>query len=325
MRGSRIALVGVAPDRDRMTLTSLALLAYLGRCETPDSPFYGDTLTSTLLWLIERSKTHAQGLLTAPEPSLHMALDHALAAQALSDAYVLARTGSKSLPGLREAAEHGILHIISRQLSDGGWAASANGYATQGSSDLWLTLWQIEALASTKLAGLKVQGLSPALSRAREFIETRQTQAGSFGTAHEAQQHRFTTLTAGSLLALRRLSTPFPDCLAKGHAFLSQTPASALPMSELGISWPSSLWLTEAKLYAGGPAWQEYNHRLLAEVLDNQQNNGTWVPTAPANGTIGHRQDDALLRLTLLNVLQLETYFIRPDREFSAAESSYGR
>jgi hypothetical protein len=40
----------------------LALLCYLGRCETPESPFYGDNVMKGIMYLIELGKKNPHGI-----------------------------------------------------------------------------------------------------------------------------------------------------------------------------------------------------------------------------------------------------------------------
>jgi hypothetical protein len=50
---------------NKCRLTGLALLCYLGRCETPDSPFYGDNVMKGIMYLIELSKKNPHGIFSA--------------------------------------------------------------------------------------------------------------------------------------------------------------------------------------------------------------------------------------------------------------------
>ncbi|MBK8094806.1 MAG: hypothetical protein IPK32_23275 [Verrucomicrobiaceae bacterium] len=49
---------------NKAAMTGLSLLCFLGRCETPESPFYGDTVLKGINYLIELSKKNPHGLIT---------------------------------------------------------------------------------------------------------------------------------------------------------------------------------------------------------------------------------------------------------------------
>ena len=49
---------------NKAAMTGFALLCYLGRCETPDSPFYGDNVMKGIMYLIELSKKNPHGIIS---------------------------------------------------------------------------------------------------------------------------------------------------------------------------------------------------------------------------------------------------------------------
>ena len=102
-------------------MTGMALLCYLGRCETPESPFYGDNVMKGIMYLIELSKKNEWGYMVENPKPISAAYEHGIATYALGEMYTLARLGSKSLPGMREAFEKGVKLIIDHQNESGGW------------------------------------------------------------------------------------------------------------------------------------------------------------------------------------------------------------
>jgi hypothetical protein len=86
-------------------MTGLALLCYLGRCETPESPFYGDNVMKGILYLLEVGKKNQYGMFSESIKEHSAAYEHGIATYALGEMYTLARLGSKPIPGMKEAFE----------------------------------------------------------------------------------------------------------------------------------------------------------------------------------------------------------------------------
>jgi hypothetical protein len=84
---------------NKAAMTGLALLCYLGRCETPESPFYGDNVMKGIMYLIETvAKEPPRKLFTQAQGQRGCAYEHGIATYALGEMYTLARLGSKAFP-----------------------------------------------------------------------------------------------------------------------------------------------------------------------------------------------------------------------------------
>ena len=154
-------------DNHKAAMTGFALLCYLGHCETPDSPKYGDTVMKGIMYLVELSETN-NGLLAVVND--HGAVyAHGIATYALGETYALAKYGKRPLPGVRNAFEAGVDIIVEGQLQDGGWRY---GYNLNGIGDTSVTGWQYQALKAAKHTNLKIGGLQQAINNAHDFFET---------------------------------------------------------------------------------------------------------------------------------------------------------
>ncbi|MDP1588336.1 MAG: hypothetical protein Q8M07_11365, partial [Prosthecobacter sp.] len=106
---------------NKAAMTGLALLCYLGRCETPESPFYGDNVMKGIMFLIETQKANKYKLFSQATKGNAPVYEHGIATYALGEMYTLARLGAKPLPGMREAFEQGVKIIIDNQQDSGSW------------------------------------------------------------------------------------------------------------------------------------------------------------------------------------------------------------
>ena len=285
---------------NKSAMTGFALLCYLGRCETPDSPFYGDNVMGGILYLIELSNKN-DGFI-AENPKAHGATyEHGIATYALGEMYSLARLGGKSLPGMREAFEKGVKIIIDKQLPVGGWGYTAEGdYRTTGGGDPSVTGWQYQALKAAKLSGLKINGLHPAIDKTVKYLEGIQTKDGGFGgTNREAGAYTQWTMTGVGVLGLQTLATGKSAKVKKGiewaYAFHQKEPPT----------WKDAnlyAWYYYAQIYFqnGGPEQKFWNDTVLPEVLKNQDKTGCWKK----GNTGGNYIYD-----TALCTLMLEVYY----------------
>lgn len=297
----------------RGAMTGLALLAYFGRCETPDSPFYGDTTMKGLLRLVELAGQNEYGVFST-NPSGHSAsYEHGIATYALGEMYALARLGSRQIPGVRDAFERGVRLIIDHQLPDGGWGyGDSFCYRDIGSGDLSVTGWQFQALKAAKLTGLKIEGLHQAIGRAVKFIETKQTADGGFGNANREVGYNQWNLTGVGLLGLQTLgSGSHRSSVAKGVAFAAHHFEQEPPRWDQNANLYAWYYYTQAFFQNGKAPWQAWNDAVLPELLDHQSRDGSWedekadsavASTSPAGA-------DRDVYRTALCTLMLEVYF----------------
>jgi hypothetical protein len=107
---------------NRAAMTGLTLLCFLGCCETPESPYYGDNVRSGLFYLVELARKNPHGILSENPLSNPATYEHGIATYALGEMYSFYRLGNSSLPGLREVFENGVKIIIGQQNKRGSWA-----------------------------------------------------------------------------------------------------------------------------------------------------------------------------------------------------------
>ncbi|MDB6136960.1 MAG: hypothetical protein JWO94_32, partial [Verrucomicrobiaceae bacterium] len=207
----------------KAAMTGMALLCYLGRCETPESPFYGDNVTKGILYLIELSKKNEYGMISENIKQNGATYEHGIATYALGEMYTLARLGSKSLPGMREAFEKGVELIIKYQKPEGGWGYGGKGemaYNPEGGSDLSVTGWQYQALKAAKHTGLKIPKLASATTLTMKYLESKQTKDGGIGGINRDQPYNQWNLTATGVLGLQTLGKGKTSVIDKGIKFL---------------------------------------------------------------------------------------------------------
>lgn len=296
-------------------MTGLALLCYLGRCETPDSPFYGDTVMNGLLYLIEASKRNPEGFITENASVTAGAYEHGIATYALGEMYAFARLGSRSLPGMKDTFEKGVSLIIRAQNAEGAGSGSWDYYTRNvvegrwhsSREDLSVTGWQYQALKAAKNVGAKIDGLHPAIERCVRYLERKQTKDGGIGGLQRDAAYNQWSLTGAGVLGMQTLgSSGRKQAISRAmkflHSYLVDEPLDWDRNCNL-YSW---YYYTQAFFQAGGDEWRFYNSMLLPQLLSAQQMDGSFrrgrasMPIADAG--------DEILRQALCT-LQLEVYY----------------
>lgn len=287
--------------KSRGAMTGFVLLCYLGRCETPDSHFYGENVMKGILYLTELSKKN-DGFMADNLSSNGSVYEHGIATYALGEMYSLARMGDKQLSGMREAFERGVQLIIQNQLPNGGWGYKQNGgYRSTGNGDPSVTGWQFQALKAAKYANLKVAGLHSAIERTTKYLESIQTKEGGFGgTNREAGAYTEWTMTPVGVLGLQTLATGKSDRVRKGIHWAS-TFHHEEPPTWQNANLYSWYYYAQAYFQYGGAEWKYWNENALPAILSNQDKSGAWRSKGDVGG--------ANIYETALCTLMLEVYY----------------
>lgn len=269
---------GAGNNTDKGAMTGFALLCFFGRCETPDSPFYGDSVMKGMLYLVELAKKNPEGIFSEKPQSSHATYEHGIATYALGEMYTLARMGSKSLPGMREAFETGVKVIIKYQLPVGGWGygGEESGYRTTGGGDPSVTGWQYQALKAAKLTSLKIDGLHTAIDRTVKYLEGIQNKEGGFGgTNREAGAYQQWTMTGVGVLGLQTLAKGKSTQIKKGVKWAYDFYQAEPPKKETK-NYYSWYYFAQMFFQNGGEEWAYWNKTALPIILKEQDNKGSW-------------------------------------------------
>ncbi|WP_395736607.1 prenyltransferase/squalene oxidase repeat-containing protein [Prosthecobacter sp.] len=293
----------------KCAFTGLALLCYLGRCETPESPFYGDNVTKGIMFLLEAQKKNKNKLFSQAEKGNAPVYEHGIATYALGEMYTLARLGSKSLPGMREAFEQGVKIIIDNQQDSGSWVydSETGFYAGKKSrEDLSVAGWQFQALKAAKNTGLKIDGLHSAITKMTKYLEDKQTKDGGFGVANRDAHYNQWSLSGVGILGLQTMAKGKTTPIKKGIAFLRDF-ITAEP-----LDWNKNCnlycwyYYTQAFFQQGGDDWKFYNQQFLPQILSAQQPDGSFKRGRP-NWPSGDAADEIYRQC--LCTLQLEVFY----------------
>ncbi len=294
-------------------MTGLALLAYYGHCETPESPFYGQNVTLGINYLTDLGIKNS-GYFSEVKTNNHSVYEHGIACYAMGETYSFSKFGGKELPKLRETFEHGVSLIVQGQQESGAW-----GYGEGGSDgydkkreDMSVTGWQFQALKAAKHTNLKIAGLQGAIKKTTDYLEGKQQPEGGFGSAGKrGSAYSQYTMTGIGALGLQTLAGGNAGKVNKGIRFLEDE------LKNDPLDWKKNANLycwyynTQAFFQKGGKEWETWNAQCREQLLKNQRPDGSYSAESGdlnAATTTAAGQDADIYR-TCLCTLMLEVYY----------------
>lgn len=267
-------------------MTGFALQCFLGHGETPESPEFGEAVVKGLLYLIELAQKNPHGIFSEKWTGLGGAgtYEHAIATLAVGEAYVTARVGTKSLPGLRLSFDTAIKTIISQQTSKGSWAYGGQTivYNPGGGSDLSLANWHFQALNVAKATGLKIDGLDVCIKKALAYIESTQTKEGGFGGANRDAHYNQWSLSGGATAGHLMLAGKSTPAAKKGVQFISDFLQAEPPEWDKTCNLYCWHGYGNALFLNGGAEWKTFASKVMPQILAAQQPDGSFKPGRPS-------------------------------------------
>jgi hypothetical protein len=295
---------------NKNAMTGLALLAYLGRCETPLSPKYGDTVLKGIIYLVDQGMKQEGRLTTGAQPN-PQPYEHAIATYALGEATTFAQQLNFTVPNLPEVTQMAGQYILDNQHEGGGWDY---GYRTDGGrgGDLSVVAWQIQALKACDHTGLHFSDMKSAIRKALDYVERCQGSEGGFGYQpgrHGHAPNGYFTLTGAGMLSFQMWDKGSAAPVRKGARYINDR--SQFEYNTANADLYGHYYEGQAMIARGGEQWEKYNAMFRDEVLDNQNPDGSWKK--PGGGeklnAVGARFEGDVHYRSCLAILMLEVYY----------------
>jgi hypothetical protein len=271
--------------------TALAVLAFVGHGETPESAEFGDVVWNGLKFL---ATTVALDGLVATNGVARPVVVQGVVTLALTETYAMTRS-----PYLKSVATHAVNAIGKfRHPPTGSWSDTPEAEE----EELLTTALLIVALKSASLSEIPVS--DGVFSNAARFAWSQYREDGSFGRPNETRD-RLTTAAAVLILQLTKHGSD--SRLKKSLDYLSEAPAS---WEQTHNGQSLLLWQNQAHvLYrAGGVYWQKWANPLTDTLRKNQSADGYWNP--PPSSRIEVRYGEAgRVYTTSMAVLTLELLY----------------
>ncbi len=295
LRSKQDPATGAFGDEYTAGMSGLALLAFLGHCETPESFRYGDAVSGAALFLMNQCRTN-QGKITNGKSGDHETYEHAIATYALAELFTMTNESGKEIPELEAVLRRAIDVSIKAQQKDGGWPY---GFDRSLISDMSVSSWHIQALKAAHNSGRTFPGVQGALDLATtNYIPSIQDERGAF-KYHATDRDGRPSLTGAALLSMQIWKGAGTLPFKKGLEFLTEKYTDPVP--RMDSIFYATYYNTQLLFLVGGESWQNYNSKLQPWLLDTQNADGSW--------TMRDSMEDRQFYNTAWAILMLEVYY----------------
>lgn len=305
-------------SQKRVGMTGLALLTYLGHCETPLSEKYGQTVQAAIVYLVDKANSN-KGKLADDFKDDHWPYEHAIGCYAIAEAYTFCKQIKVNIPGLHDAVRDTGQWILDNQSELGSWDYSyaesqvKGGRASGGDNSIGC--WQLQALKACKVTGIEFRNMTTVVRKALDYIEQCQSNTGaiSYGANIIGAGPTYSTLAGAGALVFQMWDKSSHSVPRNGCRYVAK---------EVPFKWNT----TDCNLYAlyynaqaminyGGKTWENYNAMFLPEILGNQNKDGSFKDVGGGdkpNAMVAAFQGGGGMALhyrTCLAALTLEVYY----------------
>ena len=259
----------------KVGMTGLALLAYLGHCETAQSEEFGETVLNAINYLVGVSQDN-NGKLAADFKEDHWCYEHSIAVYALAEAYTLCvKSFGENIEGLEDAVQTAGQFMINSQHQGGGWDYGYKEDSARG-GDVSIVGWHMQALKACKYTGLDFKNLEKCSRLGLDYIERMQLPSGAIGYASPQLGNGSdgTTLAAVGGLCFQIWKSSSTKVARKACKFIDD---------EMKFDWSTAdsdlyghYYAVQAMINHGGDAWTKYNKLFRDQVLNNQNKDGSY-------------------------------------------------
>jgi len=282
----------------QVSMTGLALLAYLGRCETVQSEEFGDTVMSAIVYLTNIAMKHDGRISTDYQET--WAYDQSIASYALCEAYIFSKAFHQEIPNLKKSVQQAIDFIMRAQGLDDGWSYR---YKNDARCDNSINAWHLQALKAAKATALEFKGIDEAIDRCLKVVLATRDQHGGFKYNYlitRSSPRSYLPLTGPASLVIqlhRDKKHPFLRP-AIDHLYLHLKTRYAK-----GAELYEHYYISQVMMNEGSLAWDRYRQGFIPRLLNSQRDEGYWTNLKPAKYSVGPIYDTALAALIL------ETHF----------------
>lgn len=281
-----------------VAMTGLALLAYLGHCETPQSKKYGDTVLKAITYLVNNAIQNKDGRLTnKPADSNQWVYDHGIATYALAESYTFCSKLNIDIPDLKKVTKEAGEIVMEGQAPSGSWLYKYSQSKINGDNSVGF--WQIQAMKACKHTGLWKDSEFKKHSRlALEWLEKVQGPDGAIGYRNDPTKS--SGLTGGGVLAFQMWDDSNNKAVKKGVKWINENAKFDFPGLNSNLYY--HYYFMQAMMNYGGKEWDQYNDLVRDPLIKAQNPNGSWsqqVKHGPINDHMA----------TCLATMMLEVYY----------------
>ncbi len=291
-------------EANKPAMTGLALLAYLGHCETPASPEFGESCLKGIVYLVNLGSKNG-GKMASNFTENGWCYEHAIATYALGEAATFCKELKLDVPSLMETTEMAGQYIIDNQNKNGGWAYL---YSKEGGhGDVSVSGWQIQALKACSHTDIKFRGMTACIGKALDYLSTCQADNGGFGYVGKTPSGKNTyfTLTGVGMLCNQMWGKGARTEVRKAAKYVVENTKFDYNTKESDLY--VHYYESQAMMQRGGEDWKFYNNLFRDQILNNQDEDGSWKQ--PGHGAEFTGGGQGKTYRTCLATLMLEVYY----------------
>ncbi len=294
----------------KVGMTGLALLAYLGHCETPDSEEFGQSCLDAIVYLLQVG-TKNSGKLATNLNDRHWPYEHAIATYALAEAFSFGGKNGFGIPRHKEGLTQATNLIIENQHSSGGWDYAYDISGNRG-GDLSIVAWHIQALKASKVTGIEFPSMKATVKKALAYVSARQAANGRFAYTGSADAGR-PSLTGAGVLAFQMWGKGSRKEVRNGARYILREARLYYNGAESDLY--AHYYHSQAMMQRGGEQWRTYNEMFRDQILLNQKEDGSWKKPGRNDGTkavgalFAKDTPEGIHYRTCLCTLMLEVYY----------------
>ncbi len=282
-------------EKYRVGITGLALLAYLGHCETPISPDFGESVFAATVYLVDRGMKNKGRLFD--DPKTHWCYEHAIATYALCESHLFSRSFGYQIPNLETVVRQAVEWIIDSQNNVGSWGYQ---YGGGGRYDTSITAWHLQALKAAKATGMKFPRIDEVIQKGLTSLVEAQAANGGFAYQPGQGNTGHLPLTGAGVLCLQQHRGKRDFDARQGLTYIAENSRFHF---KKGANLYEHYYVSQAAINEGGGFWKSYNKMFRDQLLENQHADGSW-PNPP-----GNRHSEGTIYNTCLATLMLEVYY----------------
>ena len=321
---------------NRPGITGLALLCYLGHCETTQSEEYGPIITKAITYLINIGKKN-DGRLTTSK-AISWVYEHGIATYALAESYTFSKNLQFQIPELKETVELAANIIVTGQTKKGGW--DYHFVPSSERNDVSVAGWQLQALKAVKASGIHIEGFDKCIDKATDWL-ARDAHVGDGKFTYTEGSPR-PAMTPVGVLCLQQWGKGKSAAARAGVGLImdglkTRDKPDGRKIDPFSLLYDFKYNGGNADLYAwyyavqvmrneGGKEWDLTNKAILEDIVTAQNDDGSFK-VENGNNEIVHVKSSKIgaVYVQCLNTLMLEVYYrFLPATSAGAAGRSSG-
>ena len=259
--------------RSNVAISGLAGMSFISSGSTPGRGPYGQQINRSVQYILER--TDDNGFIHAHDDGTRGPMyGHGFATLFLAEVY-----GMSTDPLVRQNLSNAVNLIINTQNAEGGWRY----LPVRGDADISVTVCQVMALRAARNAGIFVPG--DAIDGCIDYVKRSQNPDGGFMYRIRGGPSAFPRSAAG-IVALYSAGVYQGDEIEKGLRYLMQHIPNGDRIRRESHYFYGHYYAVQAMWQAGGEYWTNWYPAVRDELIERQDNDGSWVMTiSPEYGT----------------------------------------